>query len=233
MDTKTKKLMENMFEISAIAENMQIEGSIHVEDSRELFHCALTWAEDFEASFDEDGRKDYLMEIEDFARAKLRENFHVSKDNIREITPYAISLPNGAIIKTTLCGDAKPAVVGANAWSSIDITILLPDGNEATLCAVDYEHNGRLRVLAFDYGEEDPEYDREYTWKHYAYWVQHEEADDTYDICIWDEFANERVENLEEARFPSSEAAYVRLSEIQRGISNVWWIRRDDTIGKG
>ena len=48
VDQRTKLLCENVFELSAMAEELQIIGSITVEDSRELFYLVLEWAEEFE-----------------------------------------------------------------------------------------------------------------------------------------------------------------------------------------
>ena len=52
VDQRTKLLCENVFELSAMAEELQIIGSITVEDSRELFYLVLDWAEEFEKQFD-------------------------------------------------------------------------------------------------------------------------------------------------------------------------------------
>ena len=70
MDQRTKLLCENVFELSALAEELQIIGSITVEDSRELFYLVLDWAEEFEKQFDPE-TQDYLTEIESFGRRKL------------------------------------------------------------------------------------------------------------------------------------------------------------------
>lgn len=70
MDQRTKLLCENVFELSAMAEELQIIGSITVEDSRELFYLVLDWAEEFEKQFDPE-TQDYLTEMESFGRCKL------------------------------------------------------------------------------------------------------------------------------------------------------------------
>ena len=67
-------LCENVFELSAMAEELQIIGSITVEDSRELFYLVLDWAEEFEKQFDPE-TQDYLTEIESFGRRKLLGTF--------------------------------------------------------------------------------------------------------------------------------------------------------------
>ena len=69
-ERKTKLLCENVFELSAMAEELQIIGSITVEDSRELFYLVLDWAEEFEKQFDPE-TQDYLTEMESFGRRKL------------------------------------------------------------------------------------------------------------------------------------------------------------------
>ena len=75
MDQRTKLLCENVFELSAMAEELQIIGSITVEDSRELFYLVLDWAEEFEKQFDPE-TQDYLTEIESFGRRKLERGHH-------------------------------------------------------------------------------------------------------------------------------------------------------------
>lgn len=151
----------------------------------------------------------------------------------------SFELPNGAIITAKTCGGDDPFSTEKCGWRSIDITIRFPDGEETTLSAVDFEeagslrHHGRLRVLGYVDTQEDAAFDREYPWKHYSCWIQHEEADDTYDICIWDELHNERAQDLEESRFPTKDAAETRLAVIQEINSHIRWTRRDDTIGKG
>ena len=55
MDQRTKLLCENVFELSAMAEELQITGSIAVEDSRNCSTC-VDWAEEFEKQFDPDTR---------------------------------------------------------------------------------------------------------------------------------------------------------------------------------
>lgn len=69
------RLCDNVFELSAMAECLQIDRAITVEDSRALFYCVLNWAKEFEQSFDPKGGEDYLMSIETFARRKLLETF--------------------------------------------------------------------------------------------------------------------------------------------------------------
>ena len=74
MDQRTKLLCENVFELSAMAEELQIIGSITVEDSRELFYLVLEWAEEFEKQFDPE-TQDYLTEMESFGRRKLLDTY--------------------------------------------------------------------------------------------------------------------------------------------------------------
>lgn len=69
------RLCENVFELSAMAECLQIDRAITAEDSRELFHCIVGWAKEFERSFDPAGEEDYLMSIETFGRRILLETF--------------------------------------------------------------------------------------------------------------------------------------------------------------
>ena len=70
VDQRTKLLCENVFELSAMAEELEIIGSITGEDSRELFYLVLDWAEEFEKQFDPE-TQDYLTEMESFGRRKL------------------------------------------------------------------------------------------------------------------------------------------------------------------
>ena len=79
MDQRTKLLCENVFELSAMAEELQIIGSITVEDSRELFYLVLDWAEEFERQFDPD-TQDYLTEMESFGRRKLLGTFQTEPE---------------------------------------------------------------------------------------------------------------------------------------------------------
>ena len=74
MDQRTKLLCENVFELSAMAEELQIIDSITVEDSRELFYLVLDWAEEFEKQFDPE-TQDYLTEMESFGRRKLLDTY--------------------------------------------------------------------------------------------------------------------------------------------------------------
>lgn len=69
------RLCENVFELSAMAECLQIDQAITVEDSRELFHCIMKWAKEFERSFDLAGEEDYVMGIKAFGNRKLQETF--------------------------------------------------------------------------------------------------------------------------------------------------------------
>lgn len=249
MEPKTKKLLENMFEISAIAENLQAIGSIQVDDSRELFHVACNWAEAFEQQFDEDGGKDYLMEIEAYARQKLLETFPPTAETHSAVDTISCTLSNGARLTANLGGDAEPVLTEKQGWASIDVGITLLDGRFLNLCAADFEEAGSkfqkdtLRIMLFADGEDDPKYtltvddfSGEHSataWLHYACWLQHELADNTYDICMWDEIRNERGENLEEARFASREVAEARLAEIQKENRHIRWTRLNDKIGKG
>ena len=79
MDQRTKLLSENVFELSAMPEELQIIGSITVEDSRELFYLVLDWAEEFEKQFDPD-TQDYLTEMESFGRRKLLGTFQTEPE---------------------------------------------------------------------------------------------------------------------------------------------------------
>lgn len=79
MDQRTKLLCENVFELSAMTEELQITGSITVEDSRELFYLVLDWAEEFEKQFDPD-TQDYLTEMESFGRRKLLGTFQTEPE---------------------------------------------------------------------------------------------------------------------------------------------------------
>lgn len=73
--TEHTRICENVFELSRIAECMEIDGAIEAEDSRELFYCILDWAEEFEKQFDPHGKENYQWCIEAFADRKLRENY--------------------------------------------------------------------------------------------------------------------------------------------------------------
>lgn len=151
----------------------------------------------------------------------------------------SFSLPNGATINAGLYGGDGPIESEKCGWQSIDVSIRFPNGEETVLCAADFEnagslrHHDKLRVLGFKHDQEDAAFDCEFPWKHYSCWIQHEEADYTYDICIWDEILNERAQDLEESRFYSMEAAKARLAEIREWNSHIRWTIRDDTIGKG
>lgn len=69
------RLCENVFELSATAERLRIDRAITVKDSRELFHCVLDWAKEFEQDYDPNGGEDYLMSIETFGNQKILETF--------------------------------------------------------------------------------------------------------------------------------------------------------------
>ena len=70
-----KLLCENVFEISRVAQAMEFDRTILVEDSRGLFSDVMKWAEEFEEQFSPHGKEDYLLSIEDFANRKLIENY--------------------------------------------------------------------------------------------------------------------------------------------------------------
>lgn len=69
------RLCESVFELSRIAECMEIDRTISAPDSRELFYCILDWAKEFEHGFDESGQEDYLGAIESYSSRKLQETF--------------------------------------------------------------------------------------------------------------------------------------------------------------
>ena len=69
------RICENIFELSRMAECMELDQTITVEDGKELFYCVLDWATECEQGFIEDGTEDYLGAIEAFGARKLRETF--------------------------------------------------------------------------------------------------------------------------------------------------------------
>lgn len=62
-------LLNNVFYISRIVECMEIDGTIVVEDERELFYWVLEIAKKFEKDFHND--EDYLIAIEEFTRQNV------------------------------------------------------------------------------------------------------------------------------------------------------------------
>lgn len=170
----------------------------------------------------------------------------VSPDDERGLS---CTLPGGARLSASLGGDADPALQEKQGWSSIDVGITFLNGRYLNLCAADFEEAGQmfqkdtLRIMLFADGEDDPRHTLTIDdfsgahsatqWLHYACWLQHELADDTYDICIWDEIRNERADNMEEAHFPSLDAANARLMEIQNANRHIRWTRLTDKTGKG
>lgn len=161
-DKKIRRFAENMFEISSIAECMQIDGVIQVDDSRELFACVMGWASAFEQQFDNDGSEDYLFAIEDYARRKLLETFPPTEETRSYSDSISGVLPNGLRLIATLGGDIASKNTDENGWASIDVGLAYPDGRYINLCAADYEQAGRLfrkdtlRVMTFRDGEDDP-----------------------------------------------------------------------------
>lgn len=76
LNTAITDLCEVVYDITSVADSLQREGRIYVEDSRELFLTVLQLAKDFEESFSsEDYEKDYLAEVWDFAERKLVEEY--------------------------------------------------------------------------------------------------------------------------------------------------------------
>lgn len=69
-----EKLLENVFEITQIAMILERKDKIVVEDSKSLFNSVVQIAKDFEEQFDE-WEDDYYAEIDNFAEARLIEDF--------------------------------------------------------------------------------------------------------------------------------------------------------------
>lgn len=159
------KLMENVFEISRIAECLVIDGTIQVDDSRELFHCVKNWANEFEASFHDNGKHDYLIAIEEYAANMLLNTFPPTEETKSQHPAIQYTLPTGVVIRAEVAKDTNAGPHGKLNWMTIDIVVEHPDGSSRSICAVDFEKAGALfpedtiRVLAYDAMQEDPVYE--------------------------------------------------------------------------
>ena len=70
----TKRLCENIFEITCVATRLLDSNEIAVDDSRDLFVSVVQIALDFEKQFDPEN-DNYLLEIEDYAERRLLSEF--------------------------------------------------------------------------------------------------------------------------------------------------------------
>lgn len=70
----TKRLCENIFEITCVATRLLDSNEIAVDDSRVLFNSVVQFALDFEKQFDPEN-DNYLLEIEDYAERRLLSEF--------------------------------------------------------------------------------------------------------------------------------------------------------------
>ncbi|WP_299966752.1 hypothetical protein [uncultured Oscillibacter sp.] len=63
-DYTENELCETVFYLARYAECLEIDKAITVPDERELFHMLLDWAREFTRTFELDGEKDYMTELE-------------------------------------------------------------------------------------------------------------------------------------------------------------------------
>ena len=63
-DYTENELCETVFYLARYAECLEIDKAITVPDERELFHMLLDWARAFTRTFELDGEKDYMTELE-------------------------------------------------------------------------------------------------------------------------------------------------------------------------
>lgn len=88
---KVDLLMENAVEIGQSAALLERDGKIVVDDSKELATSCVRLAKQFEEQFDSD-TSDYYLEIEDFAKRKLIEEFGARPNAKYDVDAYKNSM---------------------------------------------------------------------------------------------------------------------------------------------